>query len=75
MYYYKKVSRDLKKKLREMAGKEGVLDSMQTPSIQSEVASEVEPRGAVEVTSQDKKLQDGNIKVCWFVLRQEIMSF
>jgi hypothetical protein len=67
LYYYKKVSRDLKKKLRELAGKDGVLDSMQTISVQSEAPSEAELRLTVEAKSRDKKenkLTDGNIKVC-----------
>lgn len=68
MYYYKKVSRDLKKKLRELAGKDGVLDSMQTVSVQSDAPLEAELGLPVEMKSHDQKggskLNDGNLKVC-----------
>lgn len=74
LYYYKKVSRDLKKKMRELAGKEGALDPSQAGSVQSEVASEVELRLPVEGKNQgktDSKLIDANLKVCPLLFKEK----
>ena len=52
--------------MRELAGKDGVLDSMQTLSVQSEEPSEVEQRLPVEGKNQEKresKISDKNVKV------------
>ena len=66
LYYYKKLSRDLKKRMRELVGKDGVLDSMQTASVQSEGPSEVELKLPVEGKNQEKrenKTNNANVKV------------
>ena len=66
LYYYKKLSRDLKKRMREFVGKDGVLDSMQTASVQSEGPSEVELMLPVEGKNQEKrenKTNSTNVKV------------
>ena len=63
LYYYKKLSRDLKKRMRELVGKDGVLDSMQTASVQGEGPSEVERKLPVEGKNQEKRENKTNVKV------------
>ncbi len=48
-----------------MVGKDGVLDSMQTVSVQSEAPSEADLRVPVEgKEKKENKLTEGNNKVC-----------
>ena len=53
LYYYKKNSRDLKKKLREISGKDGVTDSH--ASLQSDVPSEADIVVATDIKSHERK--------------------
>ena len=53
LYYYKKNSRDLKKKLREISGKDGVPDSH--ASLQSDMPSEADIVVAIDIKSHERK--------------------
>ncbi|XP_046859359.1 kinesin-like protein KIF27 isoform X2 [Xenia sp. Carnegie-2017] len=54
LYYYKKISRDLKRKLRELTGNDGGLDSIQFCSAQSEAPSQSELKQPVESAGQEQ---------------------